>query len=32
LIDNPRALLLDGEQRWSAEEIHERVEELLASR
>jgi deoxyadenosine/deoxycytidine kinase len=30
LLDNPRTILLDGEQRWSAKEIHEKVEAALS--
>jgi deoxyadenosine/deoxycytidine kinase len=30
LLNNPRTILLDGEQRWSAEEVCEKVEAILS--
>ena len=32
LLDNPLTVLLDGERRWNAAEIHERIEETLMPR
>jgi hypothetical protein len=32
LMNNPRTVFLDGERRWTAEEIHEQVEATLTER